>query len=104
MSNLLYRLGRFAARRRWRVLGAWLVRRFVSMPLLLSEPADLARFMLMVTPLACLTSASVAVPVARLARASSTPGTAASARSMRPTQAAQVMPPILSRRVTMRGA
>ena len=44
-------------------LGAGLVRRFVSMPLLLSEPADLARFMLIVTPLACLTSASVAVLV-----------------------------------------
>jgi PAS domain S-box-containing protein len=39
------------------------MRRFVSMPLLLSEPADLARFMLLVTPLACLTSASVAVLV-----------------------------------------
>ncbi len=44
-------------------VGAWLVRRFVSMPLLLSEPADLARFMLFVTPLACVTSASIAVLV-----------------------------------------
>jgi PAS domain S-box-containing protein len=44
-------------------VGAWLVRRFVSMPLLLSEPADLARFMSIVAPLACLTSASVAVLV-----------------------------------------
>ncbi len=44
-------------------VGAALVRRFVSQPLLLSEPADLARFMLMVAPLACLTSASVAVVV-----------------------------------------
>jgi PAS domain S-box-containing protein len=43
--------------------GARLMRRFVSMPLLLSEPADLARFMLIVTPLACLTSASIAVIV-----------------------------------------
>jgi PAS domain S-box-containing protein len=42
-------------------VGVWLVRRFVSMPLLLSEPSDLARFMLIVTPLACMTSASVAV-------------------------------------------
>ncbi len=42
-------------------IGAWLVRRFVSMPLLLSEPSDLARFMLIVTPLACVTSASIAV-------------------------------------------
>jgi PAS domain S-box-containing protein len=42
-------------------IGAWMVRRFVSMPLLLSEPADLARFMLIVTPLVCLISASVAV-------------------------------------------
>ncbi len=45
------------------VLGAWLVRRFVSMPLLLSEPGDLARFMLIVAPLACLTSATMAVLV-----------------------------------------
>ncbi len=44
-------------------VGAWMVRRFVTMPLLLSEPADLARFMLFVTPLACLTSASIAVLV-----------------------------------------
>jgi PAS domain S-box-containing protein len=44
-------------------VGAWLLRRFVSQPLLLSEPADLARFMLMVVPLACLTSASVATLV-----------------------------------------
>jgi PAS domain S-box-containing protein len=42
-------------------VGTWLLRRFVSMPLLLSEPADLARFMLVVTPLACMTSASIAV-------------------------------------------
>ncbi len=44
-------------------VGARLVRRFVSMPLLLSEPADLARFMLLVAPLACLTSATMAVLV-----------------------------------------
>jgi PAS domain S-box-containing protein len=44
-------------------VGARLVRRFVSQPLLLSEPADLARFMLMVVPLACVTSASVAMIV-----------------------------------------
>jgi PAS domain S-box-containing protein len=44
-------------------LGAWMVRRFVSLPLLLSEPADLARFMLIVAPLSCLTSASIAVLV-----------------------------------------
>jgi PAS domain S-box-containing protein len=43
--------------------GAWMVRRFVSTPLLLSEPADLARFMLLVAPLTCLTSATIAVPV-----------------------------------------
>jgi PAS domain S-box-containing protein len=41
--------------------GAWMVRRFVSQPLLLSEPADLARFMLMVVPLACTVSSSIAV-------------------------------------------
>ncbi len=44
-------------------VGAWLVRRFVSTPLLLSEPADLARFMFIVAPLGCVTSASVAVLV-----------------------------------------
>jgi PAS domain S-box-containing protein len=44
-------------------VGARMVRRFVSMPLLLSEPADLARFMFIVTPLTCLTSASIAVLV-----------------------------------------
>jgi PAS domain S-box-containing protein len=44
-------------------VGSWMVRRFVSTPLLLSEPADLARFMLIVAPLACLTSASMAVLV-----------------------------------------
>ena len=44
-------------------VGAWMVRRFVSMPLLLSEPSDLARFMLIVAPLTCLTSASIAVVV-----------------------------------------
>jgi PAS domain S-box-containing protein len=42
-------------------VGAALVRRFVSTPLLLSEPADLARFMFIVAPLGCVTSASVAV-------------------------------------------
>jgi PAS domain S-box-containing protein len=42
-------------------VGAWMVRRFVSMPLLLSEPADLARFMLIVAPLTCLISATIAV-------------------------------------------
>jgi PAS domain S-box-containing protein len=42
-------------------VGAWMVRRFISMPLLLSEPADLARFMLIVAPLACLVSATIAV-------------------------------------------
>jgi PAS domain S-box-containing protein len=47
------------------IVGAWLVRRFVSQPLLLSEPGDLARFMLGVVPLACLTSASIAVAVLR---------------------------------------
>jgi PAS domain S-box-containing protein len=45
------------------LVGAWLVRRFVSQPLLLSEPGDLARFMLMVTPVACVTSASIAAAV-----------------------------------------
>jgi PAS domain S-box-containing protein len=45
--------------------GAWLVRRFVSQPLVLSEPGDLARFMLGVVPVACLISASIAVVVLR---------------------------------------
>jgi PAS domain S-box-containing protein len=40
-------------------VGAWLVRRYVAQPLLLSEPNDLARFTLGV-PLVCLISASVA--------------------------------------------
>jgi PAS domain S-box-containing protein len=45
--------------------GAWLLRRFVSQPLVLSEPGDLARFMLGVVPVACLISASIAVVVLR---------------------------------------
>jgi PAS domain S-box-containing protein len=45
--------------------GAWLVRRFISQPLVLSEPGDLARFMLGVVPLACVISASIAVVVLR---------------------------------------
>jgi PAS domain S-box-containing protein len=44
-------------------LGAWMVRRFVSQPLLLSEPLDLARFMGLVVPLSCLTSATIALVV-----------------------------------------
>jgi PAS domain S-box-containing protein len=44
-------------------VGAVAVRRFVSQPLLLSEPADLARFMLIVVPLVCTTSATIAVLV-----------------------------------------
>jgi len=41
--------------------GTLLTRRFVSQPLLLSEPGDLARFMLLVVPLACLTSSTIAL-------------------------------------------
>ncbi len=44
-------------------VGAWMVRRFIAQPLLLSEPVDLARFMLVLVPVACITSASVAVIV-----------------------------------------
>lgn len=40
-------------------IGAWMVRRWIAQPVLLSEPPDLARFMLGVVPLACLTSASI---------------------------------------------
>jgi PAS domain S-box-containing protein len=42
-------------------LGVALLRRFVALPLSLSEPADVARFMLLVVPLACLCGATVAV-------------------------------------------
>jgi len=42
-------------------VGAWLHRRFIAQPMVLSEPADLARWMLFVVPLACVTSASIAV-------------------------------------------
>jgi len=41
--------------------GAWLVRRFVGQPLVLSEPVDLARFMLGVVPATCCISASCAL-------------------------------------------
>jgi PAS domain S-box-containing protein len=44
-------------------IGAVLVRRLIAQPLLLSEPGDLARFMLVVVPLGCLTSASLSVSV-----------------------------------------
>ena len=44
-------------------VGAWMLRRFVAQPLTLSEPTDLARFMLLIAPLACCVSASVAVPL-----------------------------------------
>ncbi|HET9823422.1 MAG TPA: CHASE domain-containing protein [Burkholderiaceae bacterium] len=43
--------------------GAWLMRRMLQAPIVLSEPADLMRFMLLVAPLACLTSATVACAV-----------------------------------------
>jgi PAS domain S-box-containing protein len=43
--------------------GAVLVRRFVSRPLKLSEPRDVARFFVLGAGVACLVSASVAVPV-----------------------------------------
>ena len=41
-------------------LAAWLVRRFVSQPLTLTEPRDLWRFALLAGPLACLVSATLA--------------------------------------------
>ena len=44
-------------------LGAWLMRRLLQRPIVLSEPADLLRFMLVVAPLACLTSATIACAV-----------------------------------------
>jgi PAS domain S-box-containing protein len=44
-------------------LGAWCLRRFVSQPLVLSEPSDLARFMLLLAPLVCCVSASIALAV-----------------------------------------
>ena len=43
--------------------GAWLLRRFVGRPLVLSEPSDLARFMLGVVPAACVISASIALAI-----------------------------------------
>jgi PAS domain S-box-containing protein len=42
-------------------VGAWLHRRVIAQPMVLSEPADLARWMLFVAPLACVTSASFAL-------------------------------------------
>ncbi len=44
-------------------VGAWMVRRWIAQPLMLSEPVDLARFMLVVVPLACLTSSTMSVAV-----------------------------------------
>jgi PAS domain S-box-containing protein len=44
-------------------LGAWLMRRMLQQPVVLSEPPDLWRFMLVVAPLACCTSATVACAV-----------------------------------------
>jgi PAS domain S-box-containing protein len=44
-------------------LGRWLVRRWVSQPLVLSEPVDLARFFALGAPLACLVNASLATAV-----------------------------------------
>lgn len=41
-------------------LAVWLVRRFVSQPLTLTEPRDLWRFALLAGPLACLVSATLA--------------------------------------------
>jgi PAS domain S-box-containing protein len=41
--------------------GAWLHRRVITQPMVLSEPVDLLRWMLIVAPVACLTSASIAV-------------------------------------------
>ena len=41
------------------LLGAAAVRRWVSQPLLLSEPADLLRFFILAAPLACVVSATV---------------------------------------------
>ncbi|MDH4289350.1 MAG: CHASE domain-containing protein [Aquincola sp.] len=44
-------------------VGARMMRRWIAQPLVLSEPIDLARFMLGVVPVACLTSATVSVLV-----------------------------------------
>ena len=44
-------------------VGTRLLHRFVAQPLVLSEPADLARFMLFVAPVTCLVSASIATTV-----------------------------------------
>ncbi len=43
--------------------GCWLVRRHVTQPLTLEQPRDIWRFGLLAGPLACLTSASIAIPV-----------------------------------------
>jgi PAS domain S-box-containing protein len=42
--------------------GCWLVRRQVTQPLTLEQPRDIWRFGLLAGPVACLTSASIAVP------------------------------------------
>jgi PAS domain S-box-containing protein len=47
-------------------VGAWLHRRFITQPMVLSEPADLARWMLFVVPVACVTSASIALAALRI--------------------------------------
>ncbi|HET9976895.1 MAG TPA: CHASE domain-containing protein [Burkholderiaceae bacterium] len=46
-------------------VGAWLHRRLITQPMVLSEPVDLARWMLVVVPMACLTSASIALVALR---------------------------------------
>ena len=42
-------------------LGGWAMRRWITQPLTLSEPVDLARFMLVIVPAACLTSSTLSV-------------------------------------------
>ncbi len=44
-------------------VGRWLIRRWVSQPLTLSEPVDLARFFALGAPVACLVNASLATAV-----------------------------------------
>jgi PAS domain S-box-containing protein len=44
-------------------VGTRMLHRFVARPLVLSEPADLARFMLFVAPVMCLVSATIATTV-----------------------------------------
>ena len=66
-----------------------MLRRWVTQPLVLSEPTDLARFMLLVAPIGCFTSATLATASTSSTRApsSGTPAIASGAPARNSTSA-----------------